>query len=303
MPSRFLKSLGIRLENEWAGDPIQSFLFVLATLVGLWFGGGQTGVAAPPVAGWGLALAALGGLLFTAIKGSRWSWLGVAFLIFYTVYGANLGHGLELWPHRNWGFRALSFFDRPWSFWYTVLYTLLMTFFGLQALKRWGIDRRDKFQIWWYTSLLSFPWVFFFLIPEFLFKWAVEYRWVGERLASDPTFSEQAWRAYGAVYAWPLFFYTFFLRPAPGVDRLGHHPKLRRHPAVCHLPWEALLLVDLRLRRAGRNARGPLAPLGSERPRLAQMGADALGRAGVGRRGDGDDVATGCLRCLVRPGG
>ena len=107
----------------------------------------------------------------------------------------------------------MSFFDRPWSFWYTVLYTLVMTFFGLQALKRWGIDRKDKFQIWRYASLLSFQWVFFFLIPEFLFKWAVEYRWVGERLASDPGFSEQAWRAYGAVYAWPLFFYTFFYDP------------------------------------------------------------------------------------------
>ena len=213
LPSRFLKSLGIRLENEWTGNPIQSLLFVLATLVGLWFGGGQTGASVPPVAGWGLAVASLGGLLFTAIKGSRWSLLGVTFLISYTVYGAKLGHGLELWPYRNWGFHALSFFDRPWSFWYTVLYTLVMTFFGLQALKRWGIDRKDKFQIWRYASLLSFQWVFFFLIPEFLFKWAVEYRWVGERLASDPGFSEQAWRAYGAVYAWPLFFYTFFYDP------------------------------------------------------------------------------------------
>ena len=213
LPSRFLKSLGIRLENEWTGNPIQSLLFVLATLVGLWFGGDQTGASVPPVAGWGLAVASLGGLLFTAIKGSRWSLLGVTFLISYTVYGAKLGHGLELWPYRNWGFHALSFFDRPWSFWYTVLYTLVMTFFGLQALKRWGIDRKDKFQIWRYASLLSFQWVFFFLIPEFLFKWAVEYRWVGERLASDPGFTEQAWRAYGAVYAWPLFFYTFFYDP------------------------------------------------------------------------------------------
>ncbi len=213
LPSRFLKSLGIRLENEWTGNPIQSLLFVLATLVGLWFGGDQTGASVPPVAGWGLAVASLGGLLFTAIKGSRWSLLGVTFLISYTVYGAKLGHGLELWPYRNWGFSALSLFDRPWSFWYTVLYTLVMTFFGLQALKRWGIDRKDKFQIWRYASLLSFQWIFFFLIPEFLFKWAVEYRWVGERLASDPSFTEQAWRAYGAVYAWPLFFYTFFHDP------------------------------------------------------------------------------------------
>jgi hypothetical protein len=41
---------------------------------------------------------------------------------------------------------------------YTVLYTLTTTVFGIQALKRWGLDRRDRFQIWRYVSLLSFQW-------------------------------------------------------------------------------------------------------------------------------------------------
>ncbi len=209
----FLKSLGIRLENEWTGSPVQGVLFSLAALVGLWFAGGQTGVSVPPVAGWGLAAASVGGLLYSALMGSRWAFLGLSFLIAYTIYAAKLGAGAEFWPFRGWGFSALSFFDRPWSFWYTVLYTLVMTFFGLQALKRWGIDRKDKFQIWRYACLLSFQWIFFFLIPEFLFKWAVEYQWIGERLANDPSFADQAWRSYGIIYAWPLFFYTFFYDP------------------------------------------------------------------------------------------
>ena len=29
----------------------------------------------------------------------------------------------------------------------------------------------------------------------------------------DPQFAEQGWRAYGIIYAWPLFFYTFFHDP------------------------------------------------------------------------------------------
>jgi polyferredoxin len=62
------------------------------------------------------------------------------------------------------------------------------------------------------VSLLGFQWVFFFLVPEFLFHWAVEYQWLGE-LARDPAFAGQAWRSYGLVYAWPLFFYTFFGSP------------------------------------------------------------------------------------------
>ncbi|MCH7679983.1 4Fe-4S binding protein, partial [candidate division KSB1 bacterium] len=130
-----------------------------------------------------------------------------------TIYGAKVGGGEEFWPYKNWGYKFLSFFNRPWSFWYTIIYTSLMTFFGLEAVKRWGLDRKDKFQIWRYVSLISFQWIFFFLIPEYLFQSAVEHQWVGERLASDPQFAEQAWRSYGIVYAWPLFFYTFFYDP------------------------------------------------------------------------------------------
>jgi thioredoxin reductase/polyferredoxin len=143
----------------------------------------------------------------------RWLWLAFSFAIAYTVYGVKLGAGQEFWPFRGWGYEAFSFFGRGWSFWYTVLYTLLVTIFGLQAMKRWGVDRKDKFQIWRFASLIGFQWAFFFLIPEFLFQWAVKYQWVGQQLASDPTFAGQAWRSYGLVYAWPLFFYTFFGGP------------------------------------------------------------------------------------------
>ncbi len=214
LPVPFLKSLGIRLENEWNGSLLRAAALTLATLAGLWLAGGRSGVPVPGWAGLLLALAGAVGLFFTgSVLGDRFSWLGVSFLTAYTVYGAKLGPGMELWPYRGWGFNALSFFHRPWSFWYTVLYTLVMSVFGLQALKRWGLDRKDKFQIWRYASLLSFQWVFFFLLPEFLFQWAVRYQWVGARLAADPVFTQQAWRSYGLIYAWPLFFYTFFYNP------------------------------------------------------------------------------------------
>ena len=98
------------------------------------------------------------------------------------------------------------------SFWYTVMYTGLMTVFGIQALKRWGLDRKDRFQVWRFVSLLGFQWVFFFVIPEFLFQWAIKYQWLAD-LSRDPVFAEQTWRSYGIVYAWPLFFYTFFYNP------------------------------------------------------------------------------------------
>lgn len=221
LPVKFLKSLGIRLENEWSGSPLRAAALTIALLAGLWFYGGHAaaagGIAFDAVPAWAgavLGVGALAALLGTGLRGDRYAWLGVSFLVWYTIYGVKSpGPGAEFWPFRGWGYQAFSFLGRPASFWYTVLYTVLMTVFGIEAVKRWGIDRKDKFQIWRYASLLSFQWIFFFLIPEFLFQWAIRFQWVGERLASDPTFAEQAWRSYGLVYAWPLFFYQFFYDP------------------------------------------------------------------------------------------
>ena len=216
-PTEFLRSLGIRLENDWTGNPAAAGGLTLAALAGIWIFGGKTGMALPPaysLAGLVLALAALGSLAVLGRRGNRFAWLGFSFVICYSIYAAKQAEGFEYWPYRGWGARALSFWNRPWSFWYTVLYTTVMTVFGIQAMKRWGFDRRDRFQIWRYVSLISFQWIFFFLIPEFLFRWAVNYQWVGARLAHDPVFAGQAWRAYGLIYAWPLFFYTFFGNPS-----------------------------------------------------------------------------------------
>jgi thioredoxin reductase/polyferredoxin len=218
LPVRFLKSLGIRLENEWTGNFFRAAALAITVLVGLWFLGGHAHIGGqflnsiPTWAGGAMALAAFAALIGLGFKHDRYAWLGISFLVCYTVYGVKVGEGVEFWPFRDWGYKALSLFDRPWSFWYTVLYTVLMTVFGIQALKRWGLERKDKFQIWRYVSLLSFQWAMF-LIPEFLFQWAIKYQWVGHRLATDPTFAQQSWRAYGIVYAWPLFFYTFFFNP------------------------------------------------------------------------------------------
>jgi len=218
-PGRFLKSLGLRLENEWNGSWVRAAGLTLAVLLGLWIFGGQSGVGLvqhlPSWLGGLVAAGAIGTLLVTGFRGDRFSWLGMSFLLCYTVYGVKIsGPGREYWPYGGWGFKLFSFFGRSASFWYDVLYTVVMTVFGIAALKRWGLDRKDKFQIWRYVSLLGFQWIFFFIIPEFLFEWAIKYQWVGERLAHDPAFAGQAWRSYGIVYAWPLFFYTFFGDPS-----------------------------------------------------------------------------------------
>jgi NosR/NirI family transcriptional regulator, nitrous oxide reductase regulator len=206
-PYAFLRSLGIRFETDWPGRPWLAAVIAAATL-------GAFAMFAGHATPWLIAaLAGMAILLGLGIRGDRWALLGFSFVLAYTIYGSKKAAGHEFWPYTGWGASALTFFSRPWSFWYTVLYTGLMTIFGIQAMKRWGFDKKDRFQIWRYVSLIGFQWIFFFLIPEFLFRSAVQYQWVGERLASDPNFAQNAWRSYGLVYAWPLFFYTFFGSP------------------------------------------------------------------------------------------
>ena len=152
-PADFLRSLGIRLENEW--------------------------------------------------NARRFALLALTFLTIYTISAVRPGDNLEMWPFRGWGHSLLAWFGRPWTFWYGVLFTAVMTLAGIGAVKRWGFDRKDSFQIKRYASLIGFQWVFFFLIPEFLFRWVVD----------NPVLAGQAWRSYGIVYAWPLFFHTFIDSP------------------------------------------------------------------------------------------
>lgn len=204
-PAEFLRSLGLRLENDWTGNPFAAIALVAAVLTALSL---YAGANSPWLFG---ALVGAGALAFLGARGNRFAWLGLSFLIAYTIYAAKQGGGHEYWPYRGWGLRKFSFFDRPWSFWYTVLYTLLLTVFGIPAMKRWGFDKRDKFQIWRYVSLIGFQWTFFFLIPEFLFRWTANNQWIAGALANNPA---NAWRSYGLVYAWPLFFYTFFDAPS-----------------------------------------------------------------------------------------
>ncbi|MBI5086870.1 MAG: NAD(P)-binding domain-containing protein [Acidobacteria bacterium] len=198
-PEAFLKSLGIRLENEWSGNWGISLALLAGAFAGMGiFHGSQT-------AGLLLTLSALAGLAWHGRRGCRWSWLALSFFLFYSIYANKRAPGHEFWPYQGWGAQALAFFGRPFGFWYTVLYTLVLTGFGVESLIKWGIRRRDRFQTRRFATLIGFQWLFYFLIPEFLFR-----AWV-----TNPALQSEAWRSYGIIYAWPLFLHTFFGNPHP----------------------------------------------------------------------------------------
>ncbi|MCI0422098.1 MAG: NAD(P)-binding domain-containing protein, partial [Acidobacteria bacterium] len=108
VPRQFLKSLGLKMENEWEGSLLRAAVLTLLGLLGFWILGGRAdGAVVASIPGWvGLlvSLAGLGGLIHFGRQGDRFSWLGLSCFVWYTIYGAKLGKGEELWPYRNWGY-------------------------------------------------------------------------------------------------------------------------------------------------------------------------------------------------------
>ncbi|HEX9655061.1 MAG TPA: NAD(P)-binding domain-containing protein, partial [bacterium] len=135
VPREFLKSLGLKMENEWEGSLLRSAALTLLGFIGVYiFGGGLgghpnfLGVDLSFLPNWVGALlwgASLIGLVQFGRKGDRFAWLGLSFFVWYTIYGVKVGKGEEFWPYKDWGYKLLSFLNRPWAFWYTVLYTTL----------------------------------------------------------------------------------------------------------------------------------------------------------------------------------
>jgi len=132
------------------------------------------------------------GIKLEGVKDTRWwSTLAVSALAIYTLYAWKKG----FWPFEY--AQGISKWEgilaHP-SFWYSALYTLLMTVFGLRAMKRWSRNWTDRYQIYRFSSLICFQLLSFVLIECVL---AIFFRDVW-------------WRAYAVNNPFPLLFDSFY---------------------------------------------------------------------------------------------
>ncbi|NNF43271.1 MAG: NAD(P)-binding domain-containing protein [Phycisphaerales bacterium] len=155
----------------------------------------------------------------------RWLVLLVAFLVCYFVYGAKSNP--PLWPFNvpvawlgsadtpvsfgTW-WSSLQVGEGRWSFklngsfWYSLLYCVLMTVFGLKAFYRWGVKYDDAYQRKRFASLITVQWTLAFLIPNVLMWW-MHGLWPDNAVLG---YRDNWWHASGFEYAFPLFFWQFF---------------------------------------------------------------------------------------------
>ena len=102
------------------------------------------------------------------------------------------------------------------AFWYTLTYTLLITIFGIARIRR----RKTPYIKWQTLTLMAIQIVPLFVLPEMVLPLlghqGVFDTGVGQTVA-DALFpvanyghGREYWRAYGFIFAWPLFPQTFF---------------------------------------------------------------------------------------------
>ncbi len=124
---------------------------------------------------------------------ARWLLLTAMLVIVYLFYAWKKG----FWPFPYYGYgisNLIGILKNP-SFWYSLLYTILMTVFGLMAMKRWSRGWTDKYQIYRFGSLIIFQMVSFILIECIFAVFLPGDTW---------------WRAYAVSNPFPLLFDSFY---------------------------------------------------------------------------------------------
>lgn len=138
------------------------------------------------------------------------SWLALtAFsLLIAFIYlwksGWILKGGLPALPIRAASDSLLGFFVqacRAPGYWFTMLYTAMIVFFGLARIRR----RRTPYVRWQTVTLMAIQVVPLFLLPELLLPWADAHGWLPAVIRDNLFPNHEYWRAYGFVFAWPLF--------------------------------------------------------------------------------------------------
>jgi thioredoxin reductase/polyferredoxin len=156
----------------------------------------------------------------------RWLYLGAMFAFVYSLYALkSYGKGVSAWPYSRliepttydsfllrmlevafapcaYVFSSQAYADiltdrgYQQGYLYSLLYTVIMLWFGFEAMIRWRNVARDKrYQTYRYISLIAFQVVFFLLVNV---------------VAVEALSTKYAWRAWGLYQPFPLFFNTFF---------------------------------------------------------------------------------------------
>lgn len=115
------------------------------------------------------------------------------------------------------------------SFWYSMVYTVLMVVFGVQAMRRWNRNGKDTYQTYRFISLMFFQVLSFVGIEVILAMISPKYYW----------------RAYGINNPFPLLFDTFY-------NWTSNDPKVIMYGLISICLFMTFVVIPLFVRRHGK---------------------------------------------------
>lgn len=176
LPLGFLRKIGVRLAGDWTPGRWVALLAVFVFVYSLY---------ALKSYGKGIVAWPFESLISPASYDAAAQWL---FRVAYAPFSWLFSESAMADMLRDRGFQQ--------GYLYSLLYTLLMLFFGYQAMVRWRSKAKDpRYQTTRYLTLLSFQLGFFLIVNV-----------VGVHALS----AKYAWRAWGLYQPFPLFFNTYF---------------------------------------------------------------------------------------------
>ncbi len=195
-PLDFFRRSGVRIAGEWSARRVASLAAFVASCLWLYhwkapyaipFGWKLPGWLDPQPGRWLVSIEGLGGALTSALRDPT------------TLLG------------------TLRLSAAAPSFYYTLLYTLVVVVFGLRRIRH----RKTPYVTLQTSVLMAVQVLPLFVLPELLLPWlghagAFDEGWL--RTAADGLFpatewnahGREYWRAYGFVLAWPLFVWNWF---------------------------------------------------------------------------------------------
>ncbi|PCJ19909.1 MAG: hypothetical protein COB02_06420 [Candidatus Cloacimonadota bacterium] len=157
---------------------------------------------------------------------SKYIYLALSFVFIYLLYAWK--KGMAPFHYGQFINNLPSVLSVP-SFWYSLLYTVLMVVFGVKAMKRWNRNGKDTYQTYRFMSLIFFQIISFIGIEVILAMISPKYYW----------------RAYGINNPFPLLFDTFY-------NWTDNDPKMVMYACIGGGLFVTFVVIPLFVRRNGK---------------------------------------------------
>jgi len=211
LPYGFLEKIGIKIENSWTLTRLLFYSLSIFIFTLVYFGKHLTGSSLLQQSGqlieWiapsliillALSLASVG-YLANRQKLNKLQRFAIPIIVTLVTLGISI---FSLWYIS--GKERFLLLNKPPDFWYSFLYSLTITIFGIKRI----IAKKNTYITKQTISLIFFQVFLLFLLPQYILPWTVEHKLLPQWLEQNAFPDGSYWRVYGFILAYPLFIYN-----------------------------------------------------------------------------------------------